>query len=89
MDKEQKIRRAKVLAEFLRSEDLRSVLDDYLAEARDNLAAIEPCSVSQLQDAAYQLRARQEFLLTLRRCLGDASFHDAQEKAARNEGEPS
>jgi hypothetical protein len=88
MDKEFRIRRAKILTEFLRSEELRTVLDDYINEAKDNLAAIPPSAITQLQDAAYQLRARQEFLLTLKGVLSDASIHDAKEKAARNEGEP-
>lgn len=88
MDKEFRIRRAKILTEFLRSEELRTVLDDYIAEARDELAGIEPSAATQLQDAAYRLRARQDFLLTLKRCLGDARIHEAGERAARNEGEP-
>lgn len=88
MDREQRIRRAKILAEFLRSEEMRSVFDDYINEAVEALARIEPSAATQLQDAAYQVRARQDFLLTLRRCLGDASVQDAKEKAARNEGEP-
>ena len=88
MDKETRIRRAKVLVEFLRSEDLRSVLDEYIEDARTALANVEPCAATQLQAAAYQLQARKDFLLTLKRCLSDASIHEAKEKALRNEGEP-
>lgn len=88
MDKEQRLRAARVLAEFLRNEDLRAVFDAFIDEATDALANTPATAVTQLQDAAYQLRARRDFLLILKRFLGDASMHEANEKELLKKGEP-
>ena len=88
MDKEQRLRAAKVLIEFLRNEDLRAVFDEYISDATNDLANVPPTAATQLQNAAFKLEARKDFLLHIRQCLGEASVIEAKKKAALNQGEP-
>lgn len=88
MDKEQRLRAARVLSEFLRNEDLRVVFDSFINEATQSLATTPPAAADHLREAAYRLQARKDFLLTLKRFLGDASVHEANEKESHKTGEP-